>query len=90
MAEVLKWLSFAMQILPAVLQGVILAEQTAGAGQGVAKKAMVAGTMAPAIATLPEADQATATAIVSAAIDHTVAAKNASGAFVKPAAGSAK
>lgn len=83
MDAVLKWLAFSMQILPVILQGVVLAEQTVGAGNGAAKKALVSAAADPAITGVisDASSQAIARSLVSAQIDAAVAAQNAAGKF---------
>jgi len=47
MEDVIKWMAFAIQMLPVVLQGILLAESTIGSGNGQAKKQLVMNTLIP-------------------------------------------
>lgn len=77
MDELIKWMGFAIQLLPLVLKGVFLAEDAIGSGNGQAKKAMVMGSMLSA--TPPGADMALASGMVGKLVDGVVAPLNAAG-----------
>lgn len=74
MEEILKWVTFSVQMLPLILQGVMLAEGAIGAGNGPAKKEMVMSLLPPNDPN--DAVLKDATSVTSGLIDHTVLGLN--------------
>lgn len=73
----LKWFTFALQLLPGILQAITSVEETVGSGNGPAKKALVMGAVQailPVQCTSPPAD-----GVVSSLIDSSVAGLNKAG-----------
>lgn len=70
MDEVIKWMAFALQLLPLVLRGVTLAEDTIGPGNGTQKKALVTTALMSAVP--PGTDTALGSTVVSKMIDGVV------------------
>ena len=84
MEEILKWVTFSVQMLPLILQGVLLAEGAIGAGNGPAKKEMVMSLLPPANEQDPMLKDATY--VTSSLIDHTVHGLNMARKLPLPAA----
>jgi hypothetical protein len=72
--EILKWVGFSVQLLPLILQGIMMAEGAIGAGNGDAKKALVMSIFPPANPQ-NQVIQDTRT-VASSLIDGTVATLN--------------
>jgi hypothetical protein len=84
----MKWLLFALQILPAILEAIKAVEAALpGAGQGAAKKALIVSTVAASSldekSTPISPSDEKSTAIIGKLIDTSVSILNAAG-VLKP------
>ena len=78
MGDILKWVQFALHILPVIVQVIKAAEDAIGSGNGAAKKALVMACLPAQLAVIDRAS-------ISEMVDAAVGAMNQAGVLKKAA-----